>query len=152
MGEYVLTFADYDNEKSIVRFPTVDLTAGNIVAQLAAMDSLRAATEGIALGALQSIRRVVSISPQPGGPASSQQAQRERKWLVRYHDSVSGVKARVEIPCADATHLDTQARGFANMDDAGDVAAFVTAFEAVVLGPTGNAAVIDSIELVGRSL
>jgi len=151
MGEFIATYADYNGEKSTVTVPTVDLTAGNIAATLTLMQNFHAAVEGIALGEPQMYRRVVSVSPQPGGNASSPAAQRELKWLVRYRDATTGKKGRMEIPCADVTLLDEANRGFMDLESVAGQA-FGTAFEALVLGPDGNAATLDSVQLVGRNI
>jgi len=148
-----LKMYDYNGEPSTVTIPTADLTAANIVASMAAGDALVTAIEGITLG-LSSVKTYVAKrSPLSGDVrATDAGAQRELKWLVRYHDSVTFVRGTTEIPTADTAQLDPANRGYAEIGDAGVVDAFVTAFEAFALGPSGNAAVVDDILLVGRNI
>jgi hypothetical protein len=84
-----------------------------------------------------------------GSAPSDPVAQREVKWLVRYHDA-AGRKYSVEIPTADLSLLDTDSE-FLDLA-ATYPAAFKTAFEDVVVSPAddGSAVTIDSIQFVGR--
>jgi len=153
MGALGLKVYDYNGEASNVRVKSADLTAANIVATIAAGDALVTAIEGITLG-LSSVKHYeAKRSPLSGSVrASSAASQREVKWLVRFHDSVTFERGTVELPCADTAKLDANNRGYAEIGDAGDVDAFVTAFEAFALGPGGNAVVVDDIMLVGRNI
>lgn len=151
MGKLVLTYRDYGptGERSTAIFEGVDLTAGNFDAQVTEQNALRNAVNAITLGELTKVTRVAVESPQPGANPASPFAQRELKWLVRYHDDVTGKRATLEIPCADLAKLDPNNEDIADTSDA-DIAAFITAFEAYVLGPSGNNAVVDQIVFVGR--
>lgn len=149
MGKAVVRFHDYDGEPSSVTFPAVDLTAANFDAQVAALASLRTALEGIAVD-LQTghfIGNDYVIVEGSAARASSPLAQRENKWLVRYHDS-SGAY-RLTIPCADLTVLDPDNRGFMDLQGT-EGAAFVSAFEAYV-NHGGGAVTVDSVQFVGRN-
>lgn len=152
MGKLIVSIRDYDGEASTVTFPTTDMTAGNFAAQAALITTLAAALEDIQLGNTQRYTRVVSVSPQGVGPSADVDAQRERKWLVKYHDGTTFEKAKLEIPCADSQFLDPANRRIAEILFPGDMRDFRLAFEAVVVGPGGNLAVVDEISLVGRPL
>lgn len=149
MGEYTLTFRDYDRELSRVTFPIPDLVEANITAQLALDATLRTAVAGITLGNIIRLTTVAVVAPQEDIPATDQNAQRERKWLVLYHDDQTFVKGRVTIPCANAELLTGNSAELVTSSGAGQT--FKNAFVAAVPGPSGNASVVDRVILVGRN-
>jgi hypothetical protein len=153
MSKLVLTYRDYGTpgERSTAIFEGQDMTALNYDAEVTAQNTLRDAVNAITLGELAKVTRVAQESPQPGAMPASPFAQRESKWLVRYSDTVTGKKATLEIPCADLAKLDPNSQDRALMTDT-DIAAFVTAFEAYVLSPSGTLgnAQVDEIIFVGR--
>lgn len=79
-------------------------------------------------------------------------AQREKKWLVSYHDTVTFARYNFEIPCA---RTDTEAWFNSGSDELNlantTVANWVTIFEANVVSPDYNPISIDSIRFVGRN-
>lgn len=152
MGKLVLTYRDYGTtgERSTAIFDGVDFTALNFDAQVTAQNALRDAVNAITLGELTKVTRIAVESPQPGANPASKFAQRELKWLVRYRDDVTGKRATLEIPCADLAKLDPNNQDIADVTDT-DIAAFIAAFQAYVLGPSGNNAVVDQIVFVGRN-
>jgi len=127
------------------------LTAANFDAQAILRNALEAAIEGIVIGVVQrqslGNEVIASISP-----SSDTAAQRESKWLVDYHDTTSLKRYSVEIGTADPDQLDAQDRAHAEIGDEDVVDAFITAFEAYVLSPTGGAVVVDEITWVGRNV
>lgn len=146
---YTRSMQDYDKETTIFRVNSAQLTAVNIDAEIAKNVALGVAIVGITRGALQKIAYGNEIlSPSV---CDDPLAQRENKWLIRYHDDSTGEKLRVELGTADLTMLNPANRGFAHMGDGAEVDAFVDAFEAYVLSTDGNATVVDSIEFVGRN-
>jgi len=151
MGKLIVTFKDYGGEVSTATFPGSDLTEANITDELSQMTAIVTALGDVALGKITKIQRVASVSPQEDVPAALFSAQRETKWLVRYHDANTFEKGTLEVPCADLTKLDSADRGRADLTDS-DVAAFVTALEAYMVGPGGNAIEVDEIVHVGRNL
>jgi len=136
-------------EKSNWAFWIATLTAANIVAQTGLVSTLYAAALDITLGS-QAASNILAVSSQSAVVNTNPLAQRENKWLVRYHDS-GNTRFTLEIPTADLSLLDTGTE-FLNLADAGPIAAFVTAFEAVVKSPDDPAltTTIDSIQFVGR--
>jgi hypothetical protein len=152
MGKLVLTYRDYGSvgERSTAIFEGVDMTAANFDAQTTLQNTLRDAVNGITLGELTRVARVAVESPQPGANPASPFAQRETKWLVRYHDSVTGKRYSLELPCADLALLSTSGDDVADMTDAA-VIAFVNAFESYIITGDGNAPEVDELRFVGRN-
>jgi hypothetical protein len=135
-------------EKSSWAFWISTLTAGNIAAQLGLISALYTAALDLTLGS-QAGSRVLAVATASAVENTNPLAQRENKWLVRYHDSAS-TRFTLEIPTADLSLLDT---GTEFLDLAGtEAAAFVTAFEAVVKSPDDPTltTTVDSIQFVGR--
>lgn len=148
------SWIDYSLEPSNTKITIQQITAGNLAATLTLVDTLESAMQAITLGQLArekvSARESVVSAVTPTNP----EAQREKKWLVHYHDTVTAKKYRLEIPTADlgGTNLVTNSDE-ANLADT-QIAAFKTAFEAVARDPdTGlNTVVIDKILFVGKRL
>lgn len=145
------TWVDYDNESSTVRLNVPAITAANHDAQTALHSALRIAIATMVKGVL--IKNTYGNEDRVAlGPATDQDAQRELKWLVSYHDVTTLKRYSVELPCADVTQLDPNDRAHAHIGDGGEVDDFVTAFEAAVISEVGNTVVVDEITLVGRRL
>jgi hypothetical protein len=144
------SYRDYGTpgEKANFEITVNDLTAGNVVATTGALITLWGAIDALVLGHIAS-RRVTWSSTEPDDTVvTNPLAQRENKWLVRYHDT-SARKFRVELPTADLSLLDTGTE-FLNLAGT-EAAAFKTAFEAVAKSPDDQSAVVvDSIQFVGR--
>jgi len=136
-------------EKSSWAFWTATLTAANIVAQEGLISALWTATLDIIRGA-EAATRILAVSDQSAVVVTDPEAQRENKWLVRYHDT-AGTRFTLEIPTAKLSLLDTGTE-FLNLADGGVIAAFVTAFEAVVKSPDDPTftVAVDSIQFVSR--
>lgn len=147
MADFKVPVIDYANKTSTVALPVGDgITDIDLTALFGAVD-------GMLIGNIDqsTLDKAVKKDAGPGGAAASQNAQRELKWLVSYHDAVTLDKHSLEIPCADANLI---AGNTTNMDlAAGAGLAFLTAFEAHCIAPiTGNAVELDSVELIGRNL
>lgn len=152
-GKFSMTIKDYDKESSDFRLtiPVVDNTTW--VAINTKLATLRLAIEGIELGNTVGDRRSWFDPKLDPTPPTDKNADRERKWLVRYHDSVTFDRLRCEIPCADRSLLTGNSDIINAADFTGAVDTFRTAFEDVIVNPaTGNAVVVDSIESVGKRL
>jgi len=124
------------------------LTAANFTAQQGLISALYTAALDLTLGS-QAATSELAVSTQAAVENTNPLAQRENKWLVRYHDADS-TKFTVEIPTADLSLLDT---GTEFLDLTGtEAAAFVTAFEAYAKSPDDPtlATTVDSIQFVGR--
>jgi hypothetical protein len=148
------SWLDYSLEPSNNKLVITQLTAGNVVAQLALVDTLISAMQAITLGQLRTSKVTYRDQIQDSTTPTDPTAQREMKWLVKYHDTTTGKKYRTEIPTADLTGTNLVTNSdLANLADT-QIAAFVTAFEAVVTDPdTGlNSVAVDEIEFVGKRL
>ena len=148
-----IRYNDYGAERSTVTLMGEALTAVNFDAQATALTSLMDAIAAITLGVKVSFlqgndNEIVG----PGTQASDPYAQREAKWLVKFHEVTGGAKRSVEIPCPDLANLDPNNKGKAHVGDAGAVDAFVTAFEAFVKTDAGGNVQVDEILHVGRNI
>jgi len=145
---YELSFVDYSREKSRVRVPVTTLTAANLVATVAKIATLSGAIADVSQGNPFANHTQLSQDIAADTPPSNVNAQRERKWLVRYHDA-SARKFQAEIPCADLTALATNS-DFMDTTDA-LFTALKAAWEDVVISPDDSSATtLDSLEHVGR--
>lgn len=136
-------------EKGSWAFWIATLTAGNFTAQNGLVSALFTAALDITLGA-QAGTSIKAAATKSAVNVTNSLAQRENKWLVRYHDA-NGTKFSLEVPTADLSLLDAGTE-FLNLVDGGVIAAFVDAFEAVVVSPDDPtlATTVDSIQFVGR--
>lgn len=153
-GKLNIKYNDYDPEPSFVNLRTAELTAANFDAQVllaAAVYDGIAGVNGICLGkritsTLGNDYEILGSKVQADSPL----AQRENKWKVNW-ESAGGTKSGYfTLPCADLTYLDPNNRGYADMDNA-DVAAFVSAVEAMVVDEDGSAITVVDIKFVGRN-
>jgi hypothetical protein len=148
-GKQTLSILDVTSESSRFSIETVTINAGNIAAQTTLMDALQVATQNIILGQVYQDARLLSVASIAGAVASPF-AQRELKWLVRALVTANQEIHTFEVACPDLNKL-SPGTDFADLTDA-DIAAFVTAFEAVYRQDGVNAAEVQSIQMVGRNL
>jgi len=147
MANFVIPFTDYGGEASSANLPVADAVLD------ADLTGLFNAVDGVSLcNAGQSVLNIhTNKDTGPGGNSADGFATRKLKWLCRYHDAVTLEKHELEIPCPDMDLL-TGNTDFADLS-AGAGATFKTEFETSVIAPrTGNAVVLDSVELRGRDL
>jgi len=153
VSKLILTYADYGTpiESGTVALEGTTISAATHDAVKAQMTALADAIDDISIGNRYRTQYIAdkaeSVATRPASPF----AQRETKWLVRYHTSGLGIKLTCEIPCADLALLDPATDGRADVDDAGGkVAAFISAFQAYVkVG--GESVVVDELVHVGRN-
>jgi len=138
-------------ETTQFKVPITTLTPGNVAATATLCGNLSAAIAGLTLGNFLKNELVYSRSVVGSGPASSLLAQRENKFLLRYHDATTNQKFQVSIGTADLTQLMANSE-FVDLT-AGAGLALKTAFEAVVVSPdnSSNTVVLDSVQFVGRN-
>jgi hypothetical protein len=150
-GVQTASFADYNGEIGSLSMNVAVRTAANWAAQETLMGDFFIALQAIVMGVrtqqFVGNRQTLSLEI-----AADQEAQREKKWLVQYHDATTLKRYNLEIPTADLSQLDPEDRAHAAIGDAGDVDAFIAAFEAYALTPDGNAPVVDEITFVGRNV
>lgn len=130
--------------------PITTITAANFDAVATACAALLTAVGGLTIG--NTIKHETSAAriETAKTPATDPLAQRENKWLARYHDATNSQIFRVSFPCADLSkHMDNSE--FVDLT-AGEGLALKTAFEAVVKSPNdaSHAVVLDSVQFVGR--
>jgi len=133
------------------RVPITELTAGNLTAKNALIAALAEAVDAVIIGQIQKGVTILGTGYVSTSPASSALAQRENKWLCRYHDATTNDKFTVSIGTADLTLL-------ANHSEFLDLTASVgadlkSAFEAIVVSPLDDthAVVLDTVQFVGRN-
>lgn len=151
-SKLTLSYKDWEGEGSRVQFTGINMTAGNFTAEDAKMEALRTAVEALSIGSLNQDTRVYEEDRVSVDKASSPNAQREAKWLIRYHDANTNENYTLEIPCFDATLLDTEARDGSIDKTNAAWTDFKAAFDAFHRSPNDNASVADDAVHVGRNL
>ena len=153
MAHSIFTLRDYSGESTAVRIYNGDVTAISIAGFLTDFGDMRDAVEGITLGEMAQEQWVGDLTTLSADLPVNVFAQRELKWLVRYHDTVTNEKAKLEIGTADPTGVMLPASDFADLT-VEPMLTFVSEFEAFARHPESsvNAVVIDSIQLVGRNI
>lgn len=163
MGKATFTISDYDQEISRMSINIGPVTSANFAAKSSAVNDLQEAIEGMIEGEIRQTA-IGEQYPISGDPVTSETAQRESKWEVVYRDvtqffDVANTIANVgfnklfssELPTALLSLLDGGS-GVLNLA-ATAVAAFVTAYEAIVNSPTGgNEIEVVEIRHVGRNI
>lgn len=147
MATLSIPVTDYSGENSTITFPVADAITDLQIT------SLFGAADGMSIGNFGQSKLIIAADKDagPGGNAANKFAQREMKFLCRYHDGTTLKKHTLELPAADAALL-TGNTDFADLA-AGNGLTFKTEFEVSVRAPdTGNTVILDSVELVGRNL
>jgi len=138
-------------ETANFRLAITGVTALNFDAVQTARVNLAIAIQAITLG--NTIRQASEVNVQSAVniPASDPLAQRENKWLCRYHGATLLQKFSVSIPTADLS-LHMPNSEFLDLTG-GPGATFKTAFEALVKSPNdgAEAVILDSVQFVGRN-
>jgi hypothetical protein len=149
----IYTLLDYSGEKSAVRLYNGAVTAVSIGGFLTAFGDLRDAIGDITLGTIHQEQWVGDLTLLSNDLPTNPFAQRELKWLVRYHGDTSNKRFTMEIPTADPTGRLIPGTDLADLTQT-EVAAFVTAFEAQARTPDSDTetVTVDEIVLVGRNL
>jgi len=151
MGSFFdLTILDFGGEKTVSKFQGISIGAVNFDAQVILQDALETAVNALTIGTINKRRRIASEATV-SSTLPAEAAQREQKWLVMYHDNVTGKKYHMEIGCADTALL---AANSEQMDHTlGAYTAFVTAFEGYVKQGevVDNAVIVDDVILVHRN-
>lgn len=138
-------------ESATVEVPVATLTAANYVAKKALIDDLYTAFDSIIIGVPARMNVVIERNQMSPVAAASVLAQRENKFLIRYHDATTLQKFQAAVPTADLTAVVDHTE-FIDITAGGGLAV-KTAFEAIVVSPNNaaNAVVLDSIQFVGRN-
>jgi len=151
-GKLHLSYADYGGEKSAFQVPILDYTSGNFDANETLVDSLVNAVDALTIGLEVKQVRSHSDSGSGSGQSTNVNAHRELKWLVTFSDDVTGQFYQREMPAPllNANTLLQDVAGNANITDT-LWTNFITAFEAVVESPVGNAVTFVGARYVGRN-
>lgn len=148
-----LTYMDHTGERSSMQFNFGAITPTSLAGFLSQFGDLRNATNAITLGTLVADQwvgdRTVYSNTRPTDP----NAQRERKFLVIYEDTVTLARYRIEIPTADYSLVTFGPNG----DDiilptSGPVKTWIDAFEALCRSPEGNPVNVIAMKGVGRNV
>lgn len=138
-------------ETATYRMGLTTATPANVATVLANAGGLVAAIQGIILGRVVKQDFLYDSTIHEKIPATSKLAQRENKWLFRYHNPTSFKAFTVSIPCADLTKTMDNSEFVSLTTGAG--LAVKTAFEQVVVCPDDQEefGILDSIQFVGRN-
>jgi hypothetical protein len=157
-GTATYTIQDYSREKSTSQMNVGVVTGASLPGLLTNLGTFKTALQGVIIGTI--FKEALNVYDNPTGNAkpTNVYAQREIRWIVHYHDNTPtfglepnnafGRAYTVEFACpnlsllVDGTDLMNIASG------AGQT--FVTEFQDTFLAPSGGAAVVDYVELVGR--
>lgn len=138
-------------ETTTSQIPVVTLSAANVVAQLAAQEAFRVALDDIVIGVMRQTETVFTRNLLSAGAAASPLAQRENKWLFRYHGNSTFKNYTISFGTADLTLLEDNSEYLSLLADEG--LAVKTAFEAIARSPndSGETVTLDSVQFVGRN-
>lgn len=154
-------FRDYSDEIGTAQFNTLKLTAGNLAAQQALFVTLQGAVDAITRGALADLALQV-ITPGSSILPTDEEAQVEKTWLILYADNQTFLDPGTDLvpnpgfgkifqanwPTAlYDTHL-LPSSDFADLAET-DVAAFVAAFEDLIISPYGGTVTVLSMQVAG---
>lgn len=158
-----VTIVDYNGETSTTTVNIGPVTAATLPITLSRISDWRSAITDVILGNQRSDKLTAYNSNLNPALPTDQNAQVERKWQISYVDNTAffdvlqaipnagyGKFFQVEIATANAELLSDNSE-FLDLNDGADGQALRTAFEAIALSPYGGAALVYSIELVGRT-
>lgn len=154
---YTMTLADNtkkpngEPETTSSQVPIITLTPANVAATLTLAGNLQTALAAIVIGRFLKREATYDRTVLGNEPAASNLAQRENKWLMRYHDATTFQKFQVSVGTADLTLLAGNSEFLDLTADEG--LALKTAFEAVIVSPADSAhtVVLDTVQFVGRN-
>lgn len=149
VSAYTVTFLDYSGEKSTTQVNVrslADNPAFNVASQ-EFEDQLVAHT----LGTKNKASAFVNYAYSSSNPGNVN-AQREDKLLVRYQDNVTGKNYSFTVPTFDRTSLSISP-GTDEIDiTEGTATDLVSAIEAFVASPAGNAVTVTGMRNVSRNI
>ena len=153
-GKAKISLIDKSRETNGFGFYTPELNSGNVAGyngiSAVLIDNIVQAVQAVCLSVVKSAS-VAAFSEQLSvTPPTDGEAQNEKRLLVKYSDTVTGFKGRMEIPGFD---IGTHAQDGTDAIDysAGTMAALVTALEAGAVSRLGNPITVYSCVFVGRN-
>lgn len=154
-GKVTIGIIDNSEEVSSTGLHTPVLNAGNIATYLdntlgGALGDYRLAVSALSLGNITKATVVAQTFPEADqSPPADTNAQRERKALVTYQDTVTGKKYTTSIPAFNMAGVST---GSDAIDLSNPLwAAFVLVVESNYQSELGNSIVVLSAKHVGRA-
>lgn len=155
----VIGMRDYSREIGHSNINIVDITAGNLAAQQALLTTLGTEVLDVTRGILAEVE-IQAITPGTSILPTLEEAQIEKTWLILYVDTQAfldpgpdtvpnpgwGKTFQAHLPTAVYTDHLLPASDFADLAET-DIAAFVAAFEALVVSPYGGTIEVQSIQV-----
>lgn len=163
-GKLGFSIVDYSREKTSLALATGNVTPASLAGLLTQIGTLRTAIDGIVLGTISDERLSVFETNLSNVVPTNELAQVESAWLVQYEDILPffddpvnavpnegfGKLFNLTIGTADIVGRLQPASDEADLTDT-QIAAFVTAFEAVARSPYGGTVNVTKITFVGRN-
>ena len=150
MSRMTLSYRDYDRKKSNCEFLLPDISAGgaDYDALVTAGAAMVAAIEAISVGKKSKEQIAINEDVEVGDAVPG--AYRELGMKVFWADTTAETVGHFTIPCPDPEGAWLQVgTDIVDITDS-DIAALITAVEANVLSPQGNAVDVGRIVIVGR--
>lgn len=146
-----LSVRDYSDETSTTRVNFGAVTAVSIGGLLTQWGNLRTAMGNIILGVIGKEQLVMDSTVLSNDQPAASEAQVELKFQFTYEGDTSKKKFRIEVPTPDTDKV-LPGTDIVDLTDT-DVAAFVTAFEAIGRSPDSDTETITVLDarLVGRN-
>lgn len=153
MSRATFTVLDFSGEKSPASIPAGPITALSIAGFLTEFGQMRAAIDGITLGAIHKEMWVGDDTVLTNVLPTNAFAQRELKWLVRYRGNTSQKIFTLELPTADPTGRLIAGTDRMDLTETA-AAAFVTRFNSFTRSPEdpNEAVTLMEVILVGRNI
>jgi len=154
-GRVGYTLIDHSNEKTRHNIELQAITSGNLDSVLTNIGAYQTALGNIVLGTVSIEDVHALIDNISEAIPASQFAQRELKLLIRYVGDTSGKTFTLTIGTPDLDSLEiSPGSQFVNLSDAGIMAAWVTAFEAIARSPESDTETVTvvSAQVVGRNI
>jgi hypothetical protein len=150
-----MTYVDKTNEVSSVTIYNDAITAASLPGYLTQLGALRTATDAITLGGRVRGTWVGDADETLVDPSTlPNQAQRENKLLVVYENATTNKRFQLTIPTLDLSIVTFVPGGKdAILMTTPEIAAWITAFEAIASPPDDPAAGVNVLEMrfVGRN-
>lgn len=147
-----VTYQDFSQEETTFGFNVGPITALTIATFLTQFGALVTATDAIVLGTKRETSWTGDITKFDSDPPTDPNAQRERKFAVSFQGTTTFSKYTRTIGTAN---LGLSGLFGANIDQVDlaqtQIAAWITAFEALCKTPEGEATEVVSITAVGRN-
>lgn len=157
----VIGMRDYSREIGTTNLNIVDITAGNLGAQQGFLTALGTEILDITRGIL-AIVEIQAVTPGTSILPVLEEAQIEKTWLILYTDTQTfldpgpdtvpnpgfGKVFQCNWPTAIYTDHLLPESDFADLAET-DIAAFVTAFEDIVVSPYGGTVAVLSMQVSG---